>query len=333
MKQVHANRARRVAGLGRGACAARARTTAAGPRRGARAAALCALTALLLLASACGRSPVTTAATEADAIEMLDVLGESGVEAEKRAAGEGEARRWEIVVDEGMFGGGQAAAAIQVLRDHGLPRPEDPVTEDGGLIPSDRAEKNREQRKLRTDIERQLRALPGVTRAIVTVVMPQDPSLELNPYPATASVLVTYKDERPRFSDEQVQQMVARSVPNLKPSDVSVTLAQQALRPVPQRELGARRRNNILVALGVGLLVLLSSLLAVLLLQTRRQRAELSELRGAAGPRADEGDEDDAELGPTDQTHKLEAAGGARDASGGRGLPPADSGRQTGAAL
>jgi type III secretory pathway lipoprotein EscJ len=251
------------------------------------------LAAVLALASGCGAKPVTSVATEADAIEILDVLGQSGLEAGKREIGEGETRRWEIVIDEDFFGGGNVALAVQVLRDHGLPRPEETVGEDGGLIPSERAEKLREQRRIRADIERQLRALPGVTLALVTVVMPQDPTLELNPYPATASVVINYKDERPAFNEQQIQNLVAKGVPNLKPGDVSVTMSQQTPRPVPERELAARRRNNILLAAAVGLFLILGSLLVVLYLRTRRQRAELDGLREGA-PAPDEFEEDAA---------------------------------------
>lgn len=266
------------------------------PRPPRRPALLALAAAVLAFTTACGERAVTSVPTETDAIEILDVLGQSGLDASKRETGEGETRRWEIVVDEGMFGGGQAALAVQVLRDHGLPRPEEPAGEDGGLIPSERAEKLREQRRLRTDIERQLRALPGVTLALVTIVMPQDSTIELDPYPATASVVINYKDQKPSFTEEQIQNLVARGVPDLKPQDVSVTLSPQTLRPVPQRELSARRRTNILLAVGVGVVVVLGSLLIVLLMQTRRQRAELAELhRDAVGPAgdADEGIDDE----------------------------------------
>lgn len=246
-------------------------------RRAERAFALSGLVCLLLTASACGERAVTSVPTEPDAIEILDVLGQSGIEAEMRAAGEGETRRWEIVVDEGMFGGGEAALAVQVMRDHGLPRPEESDAGDGGLIPSERAEKLREQRRIRGDIERQLRALPGVTLALVTVVLPQDPTLELNPYPATASVVINYQGQTPTFSEQQVQNLVAKGVPNLKPQDVSVTMSPQNPRPVPRAELSARRRNSILLAIGLGLATLLCFFLALLLLRSRRQRAETRE--------------------------------------------------------
>ena len=246
-------------------------------RRASRALALSGLVCLLLTASACGERAVTSVPTEPDAIEILDVLGQSGIEAEMRAAGEGETKRWQIVVDEGMFGGGEAALAVQVMRDHGLPRPEESDAGDGGLIPSERAEKLREQRRIRGDIERQLRALPGVTLALVTVVLPQDPTLELNPYPATASVVINYQGQTPTFSEQQIQNLVAKGVPNLKPQDVSVTMSPQNPRPVPRAELSARRRNSILLAIGLGLATLLCFFLALLLLRSRRQRAETPE--------------------------------------------------------
>lgn len=255
----------------------------------ARRARLALLVAALTLAAGCGAKPVTSVQTEADAIEILDVLGQSGLEAEKREVGEGEVRRWEVLVEEDFFGGGKSALAVQVLRDHGLPRPEEPVGEDGGLIPSERAEKLREQRRIRADIERQLRALPGVTLALVTVVMPQDPTLELNPYPASASVVIVHKEQSAPFTDQQIQNLVAKGVPKLKPEDVSVTISQQQPRPIPRREMNSRRRANLLLAAAAALVLVLGSLLVVLLLQTRRQRTRLAELSAT---------DEDAGLGP-----------------------------------
>jgi type III secretory pathway lipoprotein EscJ len=270
------------------------------------------LGALLALASGCGAKPVTSVATEADAIEILDVLGQSGLDAEKREVGEGEARRWEIVVGEDFFGGGNAALAVQVLRDHGLPRPEEPVNEESGLIPSERAEKLREQRRIRADIERQLRALPGVTLALVTVVMPQDPTLELNPYPASASVVVIHKEQSAPFTEQQIQNLVAKGVPKLKPEDVSVTISQQQPRPLPRRELAARRRTNLLLAAAVALILVLGSLLVMLLLQTRRLRARLA-AAGASDTLAEAAEVDDTEPGGEEAAGELPADGdGAR---------------------
>ncbi|HEX8292666.1 MAG TPA: hypothetical protein VF570_12970 [Pyrinomonadaceae bacterium] len=258
------------------------------PTTAKRAGAFCALVAAALLTAGCGRTPVATVATEAEAIEIIDVLRESGFEdLEKHEVGEGEQRRWTVEMDEGLFGGGDSAHALQRLRDYGLPRQEESPIADGGFVTSEAVQKAQERRRIRADIERQLRALPGVTVALVTVVMPQDPTLELNPYPASASVVIVHKEQSAPFTDQQIQNLVAKGVPKLKPEDVSVTISQQQPRPIPRREMNARRRANLLLAAAAALLLVLGSLLVVLLLQTRRQRARLAELSAAddgAGP-------------------------------------------------
>ena len=131
------------------------------------------LVVALALATACGEKAVTSVPNESDAIEILDVLGQNRLEAEKREVGEGEVKRWEIVVDEGVFGGGEAALAVQVLRDYGLPRPEEPAGDEGRLHPSERAEKcasSAASERTSETVARHARR----TLALVTVVMPQD---------------------------------------------------------------------------------------------------------------------------------------------------------------
>jgi type III secretory pathway lipoprotein EscJ len=281
----------------------------------ARGATLCALLAAALLSVACGRSQVATVSTESEAIEIIDVLRESGFEdVEKREVGEGEQRRWTVEMDEGLFGGDDTSLALQRLRDYGLPRQEEAPITDGGFVTSEAVQKAQEQRRIRADIERQIRALPGVTVALVTVVMPQDPTLELNPYPASASVVVVHKEQSAPFTEQQIQNLVAKGVPKLKPEDVSVTISQQQPRPIPHREFGARRRTNLLLAAGAALVLVLGSLLVVLLLQTRRQRARLAELDAHA---ADE--EVMTEVGGAESPEDEVEAAGELPAGGARG--------------
>lgn len=247
-----------------------------------RAAALCALAAACLLSAACGQTPIATVSTESEAIEIIDVLRESGFEdLEKHEVGEGEQRRWAVGIDEGLFGGGESALAYQRLRDYGLPRQEEVPIPEGGFVTSEAVQKAQEQRRIRADIERQIRALPGVTVALVTVVMPQDPTLELNPYPASASVVVVHKEQSAPFTEQQIQNLVAKGVPKLKPEDVSVTISQQQPRPIPRREMNARRINNLLLFACAVVITGLGVLVAALLFQTRRQRARLAELTTA----------------------------------------------------
>ena len=257
--------------------------------------ALCISMLLLLSTTACGEKAVATVSTEAEAIEIIGVLRENSFEAEKREVGEGETKKWAIVLDEGYFGDVDLGLALQLLHDHGLPRPEDPPVEGGGIIPSETTQRLQEQRRLRADIERQLRAMPGVTSVIVIVVLPPaDQVFRLQPQPATASAYIIYKDAAPFFTHEQVRDMMARSVPDLKPENVSVTMSQQMPRPVPVRELSARRRSNILVAAGIGLVIVLCSVFAVFLLQIKRQRHEFPELRNRDDLHGSDEDESNA---------------------------------------
>ena len=281
-----------------------------------RAAAVCALACAALVSAGCGRTPVATVSTESEAIEIIDVLRESGFEdLEKHEVGEGEQRRWAVEMDEGLFGGGDSGIALQRLRDYGLPRREEEPIADGGFVTSEAVQKAQEQRRIRADIERQLRALPGVTVALVTVVMPQDPTLELNPYPASASVVVVHKEQSAPFNEQQIQNLVSKGVPKLKPEDVSVTISQQQPRPIPRRELSARRRTNFLLAILAAFILVLAAVVVMLLLRTRRQRARLAELNAR-------GDDEEARA----EVSGADPAG--EDASGGELASGAARGRE-----
>ena len=281
---------------------------------------------LLGLMTACGSKAVATVATESEADEILDVLRDNGFDVEKKEVGEEDAKRWRVEVDEGVFGSGDASLAIQVLRDNGLPRPADKglegAYEEKGMFPSESAQQAQRLKELKTEIERQLRVLPGVTRVSANIVLPESNTLSLQPYPATASVLIVHKDAKPTFTAEQVQNLVARGVPNLKPENVSVSMAQQPPRPIPRREMDARRRNNIIFAIGTGLLMILGALLVVLILQTRRQRAQLTELR--EGMEAEEEVGDEAETSEAEQVGQRRLAGdGAQTESSARQISSA----------
>ncbi|WP_352431247.1 hypothetical protein [Pyrinomonas sp.] len=260
------------------------------------------------LLSACGEKTVATVSNEVDAIEIIDVLRENGIEAEKVETAEGEAKRWSIVVKEGMFDGGTFQLAVQVLRDHGLPRPEETPNKESSLFPgSEEARRAEEQRRLRADIERQLRALPGVTRVIVNLVVPGDQTLEIEKTEPSASVLIVHKDQQPAFNERQVQNMVAKAVPRLKPENVSITMSQQPPRPIPHDELRARRNSNLLFAAAFALVIILGCVLLVLFLQSRRQRAELAALRQMQGEV--EGEAESEKSSESDRPAKNLAAG------------------------
>ncbi|HEX8455952.1 MAG TPA: hypothetical protein VF656_01420 [Pyrinomonadaceae bacterium] len=280
-----------------------------------RAALLLLVAAVACLTSACGEKSVARVASENEAIEIIDRLREYRIEADKEEVGEGEAARWSINVDEGWFGGDEGARATQVLRYYGLPRPDELklAKDDGGVFPSPSAENSQRLREREREMERKLRLLPGVARANVTIVLPEDDSIKLEPYPATASVLLVHKEQQPTFTGEQVQNQVAGGVPGLRPEKVTVSMLFEPPPPVPSQE-NARRRNGLLLAAGIGLLTVFCFLLVILLLQTRRQRAEIAALR--------EGEEATAELEATnDHTAATTTASLANGGTSSSSLP------------
>jgi type III secretory pathway lipoprotein EscJ len=238
------------------------------------------LAVVACLTSACGEKSVARVASENEAIEILDRLREYRIGANKEEVGEGEAAQWSINVDEGWFGGDEGARATQVLRYYGLPRPDELklAKEDAGVFPSPSIENAQRLREREIEMERKLRLLPGVARANVTIVLPEDDTIKLDPYPATASVLLVHKEPEPAFKGEQVQHQVAGGVPSLKPEKVTVSMLYETPPPLPPQE-NVRRRNSLLLAAGIGLLTVFCFLLVILLLQTRRQRAEIVALR------------------------------------------------------
>lgn len=240
---------------------------------------------LACLTTACGEKPIAKVSTEAEAIEIVDLLKENGFDVDKTEVGETDKKQWSIFIRSGLFGGDdEAAYVMQVMRDNGYPRPTDKGMENAyenqGMFPSESAQRAQRLKELKTEIERQIRLLPNVVRVNVNLVMPEESAWSFNPYAATAGVVVVHKD-KPAFTPEQIQHLVARGVPNLKPENVSVTMSQQQARVVPRRDLDANRRKRMLYAGGFGLIAVLGALAVVFILQMRRGNARLAEAHEA----------------------------------------------------
>ncbi len=223
--------------------------------------------AIAILLAGCNARKVQTVKIEAEANQIIDVLGENGIKARKNEVGEGERKSFEIVVngDEEMV-----ASAIQLMEDHCLGRPDPPEPEGGAVITSIEVEKAREQRRMKMNIESQLRELPGVTCVNVNFVPPQDRSLAINPYPSTASVLVNYKTQAFPVSKDEIASLVARSVPALQPENVSVVITAKPLRPLPDNKI-AYNFTRIALVSGIGLATILAFVSVVFVLRKKRK--------------------------------------------------------------
>jgi type III secretory pathway lipoprotein EscJ len=238
---------------------------------------LFALSAAILLAG-CNTRKVQTVKVEAEANQIIDVLGENGIRARKNEIGEGERKSFEIVVngdDETI------AAAIQLMEDHCLGRPDPPEPEGGAVITSLEVERAREQRRMKMNIESQLRKIQGVTCVDVNFVPPQDRSLAINPYPSTASVLINYKTQSFTVGKDEIAGLVARSVPALQPENVSVVIAARPLRPLPDNKI-AYNFTRIALVSGIGLATILGFVGVIFMLRKKRrgEPAGIEEIEG-----------------------------------------------------
>ena len=230
------------------------------------------LSAIFLLAG-CGKTAVQTVKIEAEANQIIDILNEYGISAEKNPAGEGERRTYEILVDGDSR---TRALAIQLMEDHCLAQPQPPEVEGGTVITSTEVEKQREYRRMKMNIETQLRQLPGVTCVNVNFVPPQDRALAINPYPSTASVLINYKSEAFPVGKDDIASLVAKSVPALQPDNVSVVISAKPLRPLPDNR-GAYNFTRIALISGLGFATILAFVSVVFFLQKRRRNRDLAE--------------------------------------------------------
>lgn len=224
------------------------------------------LFASLFLLAGCGATRVQTIKDESEANQIIDVLHEYGIEAQTNPVGEGERRAFEIMVE----GNSETRnAAVQLMQDHCLPKPEPPVVEGGTIINSIEKEKQQEYRRTKINIESQLRKLPGVTCVEVNFVPPQERTLALNPYPSTASVLINYKTEAFNISKDDIAALVAKSVPALDPANVSVVIAPKPLRPLPENK--NYQITRIALISGLGFATILTFVSIVYFLQRKRR--------------------------------------------------------------
>lgn len=247
-----------------------------------------AILAILLttfLLAGCGTKIIHTVKIEAEANQIIDVLGENGIKATKEPIGEGERKAFEIRINGDDD---KVSEAIQIMEDHCLGQPEPPEVEGGTVITSIEVERAREQRRMKINIESQLRRLPGATCVTVNFVPPQDRSLAINPYPSTAGVQINYKTQTFPFTKEEIARLVARSVPALQPENVEVVLAAKPLRPLPENKL-AYNFTRIALVSGIGLATILGFVSIVFYLQKKRrnQAAESDEAESATGARTE----------------------------------------------
>ena len=186
----------------------------------------------LLAASGCGGSrEIVHGMDELEANEVMVVLEAKGIAAEK-VTEPGRTITYAVAVSDV-----DSKDAMRLLVANHLPRARSQGLKEvypaggGGLIPTKSEEKAKYMMALQGEIERKLKTLPGIVSAHVSVVQPDKDVVRDLDAPAsasTASVAIVYNaiDERgtAAVKEDEVKNLVASSVEDLKPSFVVVVM-------------------------------------------------------------------------------------------------------------
>jgi len=181
-----------------------------------------ALAALALSAlAACGSSvTLYSSASEGEANELLSVLLDAGIHAEKVIGKAGVA----VSVD-----GAEVARALDILRSQGLPRERfdgmGQIFRKEGLVSSPLEERARYIYALSQELTNTLSQMDGVLAARVHVVLPERGEIGEAATPSTAAVFIKH---RVGYSFDalkpQIRQLVTHAIPGLTEDRVSITL-------------------------------------------------------------------------------------------------------------
>jgi type III secretion protein J len=184
--------------------------------------------AAALIFSACS-VPLQHDLSEEDANEIYVLLQSASIEASKEKTGEGKETKYVINVPKP-----DVATAAQLLKDNSLPRPVANglavFKQTKGMIPTQTEERAMFIEALGGEASNALNRIPGVLEARVIVMIPEVTDLtqpELKPKPS-ASVLIKYilGDGKPPVSVIDIQEFVARSVPELVKENVKVLMIE-----------------------------------------------------------------------------------------------------------
>jgi type III secretion protein J len=211
-----------------------------------------ALSALFL--AGCSKPDLYSKLSEEHANEMIAVLSEAGISAEKKAAAENE---WAVSVSQSDF-----ANAVDVLRARGLPREKyesvGTLFKGEGLTTSALESRARflfgKQEELRETISK----FDGVVEARVQLAVPEGNDLAGTAPPPSASVLVKHRTGFDlRSKKAEIQTLVANGVDGLSFDRVSVVIVPAQSLPVTKAPSsgisfdGIGRILLVLFALGI----------------------------------------------------------------------------------
>jgi type III secretion protein J len=189
------------------------------------------LVVALLALGACGKSELYSGLTEIQANEMVAILRNAGIDAEKQPGEEG---RYLIAAPAESFG-----QAIRLLRAEGYPRDEfeslGTVFRKEGFVSSPLEERARLVYGLSQELSHTVSQIDGVVQARVHLALPEADPMNGPAKPASASVFIKY---RPGIDLErqvaQIKSLVVNAVEGLQYDKVTVALFPAQPLPAPR---------------------------------------------------------------------------------------------------
>ncbi|KRC70300.1 Yop proteins translocation lipoprotein J precursor [compost metagenome] len=179
------------------------------------------LLGLLLVLAACGsRVELFSAANESEANEVLSVLLDAGISAQKATTKTGVS-----VSVEGQ----QVARALDILRARGLPRERfdgmGQIFRKEGLVSSPLEERARYIYALSQELTNTLSQMDGVLAARVHVVLPERGGVGETTTPSTAAVFIKHQTGYNLDAlQPQIRKLVTHAIPGLTEDRVSIAL-------------------------------------------------------------------------------------------------------------
>ncbi|MEM5383729.1 type III secretion inner membrane ring lipoprotein SctJ [Paraburkholderia phymatum] len=287
------------------------------PRLGpaARVVAAC---ALVLLLAGCQKE-VYSGLTEAEANQMVAVLGDAGIAASKDndARDASDRQAWLVeVADDDM------QSALTVLHANGLPKPHyasiGELFQKQGLVSTPAEERMRYLYGVSQDLTHTLQDIEGVVVARVQVVIPENDPLADKIKPSSAAVYIRYKPGVDlRAMAPMVKDLVAHSIEGLQYDNVSLFLQPAAAKTAPVNGIGNALTDIVRLRspLGwlVGALILLT--LAVIALSAARRGMFGARLAGLLGGARSDGAASNGASGAAIATRGVRMSDSARDSA------------------
>lgn len=234
-----------------------------------------ALSATLILALTACKTDLYTGLSERDANEILSVLIQSGLDAQRIEVQPGQIT---VKVEDAQF-----AQAVDVLRAQGLPRRDfvnlGDVFQGNGFVVSEMEERARFVYAMSEELSRTITQIDGVISARTHVVLPTTKPLSRDTTPSSASVFIRHAGWlEPASLVPQIKSLVANSIEELAYENVSVVLLPvPENRPLPRvtptpetASLGLASPIVLIGAAVAGLALVLLTLLGVWLVQRRK---------------------------------------------------------------